>query len=72
MRKHFKFGPLNDPWATWQWHVTVRHRATCLDVSVTSHLRRSSKQGDNNRHGCDSGERGEHIVARAFERQVYL
>ena len=23
MRKHFKFGPLNDPWATWQWRVTV-------------------------------------------------
>ena len=23
MREHFKFGPLNDLLATWQWQVTV-------------------------------------------------
>ena len=66
MRGHFKFGPLNDPWATWQWHVTV----ALAPRNLSRRVRRSSKQGDNNRHGCDSGERSEHIVARAFERQV--
>ena len=46
-----------------------KHRGTCPDMFVTSHLRRESKQGDNRHPGRDSGERGEHIIVRAYERQ---